>query len=162
MEWKHAIEAIEQVDRERSEACWRAGDELCKGALDNGGLRACAKELRQRGHPTPVGKLRKWRDTATAFPLTQRRSDISFDVHAVAGDPEMLERILSELQKLKWPVSLIRASWVAAVLRGDQQAARRIYQDIYREDQRAARRTRRDPDFAWIRDPVPPPPVGRG
>jgi hypothetical protein len=67
-------------------------------------LRACIRELKRFGHFVTVKRLRKYRDTAAAFPPAQRRPDVSFDVHAAAGIPEMLERAPVELKKMKWPI----------------------------------------------------------
>jgi hypothetical protein len=138
MIFNHTTEAIKRAECEISEGRWKAGDELCREAADRAGLRACAKEIKQRGYTITVKELRKWRDTAAAFPPAQRRPDISFDVHAAVGSPEMLRRVLPELEKLKWPMSATRAAWVAATLRDDYKTSSKIYRDIYQEDKRAA------------------------
>ena len=117
IDWTHTTAAIKKAERRKSEGRWKTGDELCREAPDDAGLRACAKELKQLGYSITVNELRKWRDTAAAFPLAQRRPDLTFDIHAAAGDPEMLQRVLAKLPR-GWPVSPTRVGWAAATLRG--------------------------------------------
>jgi hypothetical protein len=57
------------------------------------------KELRAHGLETNVRRLHQLRDIAEAFPPSQRRAGISWDVQAEAGSPKNLDMVLAAMDR---------------------------------------------------------------
>lgn len=131
MDWTNTTKVVEEIERERAKQIWKSGDELCREAADEAGLRTCAKELRRHGHETTIKQLREWRDTAAAFPLATRRPDLSFEIHAAAGNPKTLDLVLAVLKKVEWPILPDRVAYAAAALRHDGRAADKLFKSAF-------------------------------
>jgi hypothetical protein len=104
-EYKTILDAMKTLDQAR----WDLGDALVAecGAPDPtsagydgpGKLRAAWHYMRENGYDCTLEDLSKLRRVAYVFGLSTRRSDISWDLHAEAGTPEMLEAIMSGIPK---------------------------------------------------------------
>jgi hypothetical protein len=105
LEYKTILHAMQTLDQAR----WDLGDALVAecGAPDPtsagydgpGKLRAAWHYMRENGYDCTLEDLSKLRRVAYVFGLSTRRSDISWDLHAEAGTPEMLEAIMSGIPK---------------------------------------------------------------
>jgi hypothetical protein len=85
--------------REHDNTLWDIGDALLGecGPDSRDNLVAVAAEIEARlphMERYSVQRLAKLRDTAHAFPKETRRAGFSWQIHAAAGSPEMLEQIL--------------------------------------------------------------------
>ena len=104
-EYKTILHAMQTLDQ----ALWDLGDALVAecGAPDPtsagydgpGKLRAAWHYMRENGYDCTLEDLSKLRRVAYVFGLSTRRSDISWDLHAEAGTPEMLQAIMSGIPK---------------------------------------------------------------
>jgi len=55
--------------------------------------------LKSQGYDISVAELRKRHEVAYRFPPERRHLDISFEAHAAAGSPEVLDRIIAYAPK---------------------------------------------------------------
>ena len=104
-EYKTVLHAMQTLDKTR----WDLGDALVAecGAPDPtsagydgpGKLRAAWHYMRENGYDCTLEDLSKLRRVAYVFGLSTRRSDISWDLHAESGTPEMLQAVMSGIPK---------------------------------------------------------------
>jgi hypothetical protein len=69
---------------------WTIGD-----VLSDTKLKAAQAELAGHGHDYDLKTLRRYRDTAQAFPPASRVAGVSPEMHAKCGSPEMLNALLT-------------------------------------------------------------------
>jgi hypothetical protein len=104
-EYQKILQAMQTLDKAR----WDLGDALVAecGAPDPtsagydgpGKLRAALHSLRENGYESTLEDLSKLRRVSYVFRQSTRRSDISWDLHAESGTPEMLQTIMSGIPK---------------------------------------------------------------
>ena len=104
-EYKTILDAMQALDQTR----WDLGDALVAkcGAPDPtsagydgpGKLRAAWHYMLENGYDCTLEDLSKLRRVAYVFRQSARRSDISWDLHAESGTPEMLQLITSSIPK---------------------------------------------------------------
>ena len=104
-EYKKILQSMQTLDK----ALWDLGDALVAecGAPDPtsagydgpGKLRAAWHYMRENGYDCTLEDLSKLRRVAYVFGLSARRSDISWDLHAESGTPEMLQAIMDGIPK---------------------------------------------------------------
>ena len=111
--------------KRRDEALWDLGDALVAecGAPDPtsasyagpGRLRAAWRYLQENGCDYSLSELSKLRRVAYVFGRSTRRFDISWELYAEAGTPEMLEAIIGGMPKgtplTKSYIASIRKQW---------------------------------------------------
>lgn len=61
-------------------------------------IEAASKALHLEGLEYAANSLRIYRDVCYSFPLARRLASVSFSVHVEAGSPEMLNKIIAELE----------------------------------------------------------------
>jgi hypothetical protein len=106
---KSDYQAILYTLQMRDKARWDLGDALvaecgapdptCVSFAGPGGLRAAWRYLQENGYDYSIEELSKLRRVAYVFGKATRRFDISWEVHAEAGTPEMLEAIIDGIPK---------------------------------------------------------------
>jgi hypothetical protein len=120
-DYKAILYAAQKLDKAR----WDLGDALVAefGAPDPtsasydgpGKLRAAWHHLQKNGYDCSLEDLSKLRCVAYVFELSTRRFNISWDLHAEAGTPEMLEAIVGGIPKgtplTKSYIASIRKQW---------------------------------------------------
>jgi hypothetical protein len=104
-EYQKILHAMQTLDKAR----WDLGDALVAecGAPDPtsagydgpGKLRAALNSLRENGYESTLEDLSKLRRVSYVFRQSTRRSDISWDLHAESGTPEMLQTIMGGIPK---------------------------------------------------------------
>ncbi len=104
-EYKTILQTMQTFDKAR----WDLGDALVAecGAPDPtsagydgpGKLRAAWHYMQENGYDCTLEDLSKLRHVAYVFGLSTRRSDISWDLHAESGTPEMLQAIMGGIPK---------------------------------------------------------------
>jgi hypothetical protein len=104
-EYKTILQTMQTFDKAR----WDLGDALVAecGAPDPtsagydgpGKLRAAWHYMQENGYDCALEDLSKLRRVAYVFGLSTRRSDISWDLHAESGTPEMLQAIMCGIPK---------------------------------------------------------------
>jgi hypothetical protein len=104
-EYQKILHAMQTLDKAR----WDLGDALVAecGAPDPtsagydgpGKLRAALLNLRENGYESTLEDLSKLRRVSYVFRQSTRRSDISWDLHAESGTPEMLQAIMASIPK---------------------------------------------------------------
>jgi hypothetical protein len=104
-EYKTILQTMQTFDKAR----WDLGDALVAecGAPDPtsagydgpGKLRAAWHYMQENGYDCTLEDLSKLRRVAYVFGLSTRRSDISWDLHAESGTPEMLQAIMGGIPK---------------------------------------------------------------
>ena len=107
--FKPDYKAILYTVQKRDKALWDLGDALVAdcGAPDPtsasyagpGKLRAAWHCLQSNGYDVSLAELSKLRRVAYVFGQSTRRFDISWELYAEAGTPEMLEAIISGIPK---------------------------------------------------------------
>ena len=122
---KPDYKAILYAVQKRDKALWDLGDALVAefGAPDPTGasyagpgkLRAACHYLQENGHDYSIEELSKLRRVASVFGQSTRRFDISWDLYAEAGTPEILEAIIGGMPKgtplTKSYIASIREQW---------------------------------------------------
>ena len=116
-EYKKILHAMQTLDKAR----WDLGDALVSecGAPDPtsagydgpGKLRAAWQYMRENGYDCTLEDLSKLRRVAYVFRQSTRRSDISWDLHAESGTPEILQAIMSGIPK----GSSLTKSYIASI-----------------------------------------------
>ena len=104
-EYKNILHAMQTLDKAR----WDLGEALVAecGAPDPtsagydgpGKLRAAWHYMRENGYDCTLEDLSELRRVAYVFRQPTRRSDISWDLHAESGTPEMLQAIMGSIPK---------------------------------------------------------------
>jgi hypothetical protein len=104
-QYKKILHAMQTLDKER----WDLGDALVAecGAPDPtsagydgpGKLRAAWHYMRENGYDCTLQDLSQLRRVAYVFRPSTRRADISWDLHAESGTPEMLQTIMDSIPK---------------------------------------------------------------
>ena len=104
-EYKNILLAVQTLDKAR----WDFGDALVAecGAPDPtsvgydgpGKLRAAWHYMRENGYDCTLEDLSELRRVAYVFRQSTRRLDISWDLHAESGTPEMLQAIIEQHSK---------------------------------------------------------------
>jgi hypothetical protein len=104
-EYKKILHARQALDKAR----WDLGDALVVecGAPDPtspgydgpGKLRAAWNYMRENGYDCTLEDLCELRRVAYVFKQSTRRSDISWDLHAESGTPEMLQAVMGDIPK---------------------------------------------------------------
>ena len=133
-EYHKILQAMQTVDKAR----WDLGDALVAecGAPDPtsagydgpGKLRAAWRYMRENGYDCTLEDLSKLRQVAYVFGLSTRRSDISWDLHAESGTPEMLQAIIGGIPK---GTSLTK-SYIASIRKQrNRPSARRPLDETY-------------------------------
>ena len=107
--FKPDYKAILYTVQKRDKALWDLGDALVAdcGAPDPtsasyagpGKLRAAWHCLRSNGYDFSLAELSKLRRVAYVFGRSTRRFDISWELYAEAGTPEILEAIIAGIPK---------------------------------------------------------------
>jgi hypothetical protein len=102
-EYKNILHAMQTLDKAR----WDLGDALVAecGAPDPtspgydgpGKLRAAWHYMRKNGYECTLEDLSELRRVAYVFRQSTRRLDISWDLHAESGTPEMLQAIIASI-----------------------------------------------------------------
>jgi hypothetical protein len=102
-EYKNILHAMQTLDKAR----WDLGDALVAecGAPDPtspgydgpGKLRAAWHYMRKNGYECTLEDLSELRRVAYVFRQSTRRLDISWDLHAESGTPEMLQAIITSI-----------------------------------------------------------------
>ena len=129
---KPDYKAILDTVQKRDKALWDLGDALVAdcGAPDPtnasfagpGKLRAAWRCLQSNGYDFSLAELSKLRRVAYVFGRSTRRFDISWELYAEAGTPEILEAIMGGIPKgtplNKSYIASIRKQWKRH-LRGD-------------------------------------------
>src|SRR5580692_7456285 len=122
---KADYKAILRAVQKRDKALWDLGDALVSecGAPDPtsagyagpGRLRAAWHYLQANGCDYSIAELSKLRRVAYVFGQSTRRFDISLELYAEAGTPEMLEAIIGGIPKgtplTKSYIASIRKQW---------------------------------------------------
>jgi hypothetical protein len=122
---KPDYKAILGTVQKRDKALWDLGDALVAefGGPDPtsacyagpGKLRAAWHYLQENGYNYSIEELSKLRRVAYVFGQSARRFDISWDLYAEAGTPEMLEAIIGAMPKgtplTKSYIASIRKQW---------------------------------------------------
>jgi hypothetical protein len=117
--------AILNTVQKRDKALWELGDALVAdcGAPDPtsanyagpGKLRAAWHCLQENGYDYTIEELSKLRRVAYVFGQSARRFNISWELYAEAGTPEMLETIIGGIPKgtplTKSYIASIRKHW---------------------------------------------------
>jgi hypothetical protein len=120
-DYKAILGAVQKLDK----ALWDLGDALVAecGAPDPtsasyagpGRLRAAWLYLQENGCDYSLAELSKLRRVAYVFGRSTRRFDISWELYAETGTPEMLEAIISDIPKgtplTKSYIASIRKHW---------------------------------------------------
>jgi hypothetical protein len=120
-DYKAILSTVQKLDKAR----WDLGDALVAecGAPDPtsasydgpGKLRAAWRYLQENGYNCSLEDLSKLRHVAYVFGLSNRRFNLSWDLHAEAGTPEMLEAIMGDIPKgtplTKSYIASIRKQW---------------------------------------------------
>jgi len=104
-DYKETLHTLQNRDK----VLWDLGDALVAecGAPDPttasyagpGRLRAAWHYLQENGYDYSIEELSKLRRVAYVFKPSTRRSDISWELHAEAGRPEMLKAIIGSVPK---------------------------------------------------------------
>ena len=104
-EYKNILHAMQTLDKAR----WDLGDALVAecGAPDPtsagydgpGKLRAAWHYMRENGYDCTLEDFSKLRRVAYVFRQSTRRSELSWDLHAESGTPEMLRAIMDGIPK---------------------------------------------------------------
>ena len=104
-EYKRILHSMQALDKAR----WDLGDALVSecGAPDPtstgydgpGKLRAAWHYMRENGYDCTLQDLSQLRRVAYVFRPSTRRADISWDLHAESGTPEMLQTIMDSIPK---------------------------------------------------------------
>jgi hypothetical protein len=76
-----------------------APDPTCAGYAGPGRLRAAWHYLQENGCDYSIAELSKLRRVAYVFGQSTRQFDISWELYAEAGTPEMLEAIIGGIPK---------------------------------------------------------------
>jgi hypothetical protein len=118
-EYKKILHAMHTLDKAR----WDLGDALvaeCGGpdptstGYDGPGkLRSAWHYMRENGYDCTLEDLSELRRVAYVFRQSTRRTDISWDLHAESGTPEMDDRPSNPARSLVWCVCPRMASWPA-------------------------------------------------
>ncbi|HYY29666.1 MAG TPA: hypothetical protein VE860_17110 [Chthoniobacterales bacterium] len=126
-DYKAILYTVQKLDKAR----WDLGDALVAecGAPDPtsasyngpGKLRAAWHHLQENGYDCSLEDLSKLRRVAYVFELSTRRFSISWDLHAEAGTPEMLEAIMGGIAK----GTPLTKSYIASICRQWQRHQRK-------------------------------------
>jgi hypothetical protein len=122
---KSDYKAILDAVQKRDKALWELGDALVAdcGAPDPtsagyagpGKLRAVWHRLQENGYDYSIEELSKLRRVAYVFGRSARRFNISLELYAEAGTPEILEAIIGGIPKgtplTKSYIASVRKQW---------------------------------------------------
>jgi hypothetical protein len=145
------LEKVLALICERDKTQWTIGDALAKAipriedaAVEKRQFRAVRKMLGDFGYTeicltkVTVKFLRQLRDVALGFPLATR-SDLPWGVHAAAGTPENLKKVVKALREQDWPITPINVEFVMAEWRGETLSPKAAAEFV-RAREKAARR----------------------